>query len=140
VRIPQTISTSYGDDEQTGQLYSNYFSSSTHRWHRCSTNRLCASRMQKFRSTWCAFLPYVIFTPNVFFQVYAGLQYYSARGTAVSEMVAPTLRRKRASRMTARTVLGSWSISLRVAHCKSFVLPPLVFVINLLYCMRTYTA
>jgi hypothetical protein len=56
---------------------------------------------------------------DFFFQVYAELQYYSARGTVVSEMVAPTLRCKRASRMTARTVLGSWPTSLRVAHCKS---------------------
>jgi hypothetical protein len=58
--------------------------------------------------------------PNdYFFQVYAELQYYSARETVVSEMVAPTLRCKGASPMTAGTALGSWPSSLPVAHCKS---------------------
>jgi hypothetical protein len=66
--------------------------------------------------------------PNdYFFQVYAELQCYSVRGTVVSEMVAPTPRCRRASQMTARTILGSWPSSLRVAHCKS-VMPVVLCV------------
>lgn len=59
--------------KQVGSLFYFYFSA--HRWNRYSTNRLCASRMQRSCSTWCAFLLYVIFNLNDFFS--------GARGTSV---------------------------------------------------------
>src|ERR1700761_4143104 len=55
--------------------------------------------------------------PNVFCQVPAELRYCSARETVVSG-VFPALRRRRASRTTARTRLGSCPFSLRVAHSR----------------------
>jgi len=53
-------------------------------------------------------------------------------------MVTLTQRRKRASQMMARTVLGSWPFFLRVAHCKSVVQTgglflPQLFAIDFLF-------
>ena len=71
-----------------------------------------------------------------FFQVHAELQYYSAQEMVVSEMVAPTLRRKCVSRMTARTVLGSWPASLQVVHCKPTM--PLILCVTLTCSQLTF--